>query len=124
MPKGTSAERAARTAERRRQRNKSVRSATKTHVTRAEKLILSKELEPAEGAVKVAISIIDRAAKKKVTHPNTAARRKSRLMKKLNQAKQTGKAGPSKADASKKQPECQIDRRHPGESDDLIFGTG
>jgi len=31
-----------------------------------------------------AISSLDRAAKRKVIHANTAARKKSRLMKKLN----------------------------------------
>ena len=87
MPKSKSAEKAARASERKRLRNKSVRSATKTHVTRAEKLISSNEPEPAQDAVATAISALDRAAKKGVVHPNTAARRKSRLMKKLNQAK-------------------------------------
>lgn len=87
MSKGTSAEKAARVAEKRRLRNKSVKSAIKTYVTRAENLISRKELEAAEGAVLAAISVIDKAAKKGVIHPNKAARQKSRLMKKFNQAK-------------------------------------
>lgn len=87
MPKSKSAEKAARAAERKRLRNKSVKSATKTHVIRAEKLISSNKPEPAQDAVATAISALDRAAKKGVIHPNTAARRKSRLMKKFNQAK-------------------------------------
>jgi small subunit ribosomal protein S20 len=87
LPKSKSAEKAARAAERKRLRNKSVRSATKTRVTRAEKLISGNELEPAQEAVAAAISALDRAAKKGVIHPNTSARRKSRLMKKFNQAK-------------------------------------
>jgi len=56
-------------------------------VTRAEKLISGNEPEPAKDAVATAISALDRAAKKGVIHPNTAARRKSRLMKKFNQAR-------------------------------------
>ena len=87
MPKSTSAEKAARASERKRVRNKSVRSATNTYVARAEKLISSNELEPAQEAVTAAISALDKAAKKGVIHPNTSARRKSRLMKKFNQAK-------------------------------------
>ncbi len=87
MPKSTSAEKAARAAERKRLRNKSVKSATKTYVTRAENLISSKDLESAQEAVLAAISALDKAAKKGVIHPNTAARGKSRLMKKFNQAK-------------------------------------
>lgn len=87
MPKSTSAEKAARAAEKKQLRNKSVRSATKTYVTQAEKLISSKNLESAHAAVVAAISALDKAAKKGVIHQNTAARSKSRLMKKFNQAK-------------------------------------
>jgi len=90
LPRSRSAEKAARTAERKRLRNKSLRSATKTHLTRAEKLIAAKQLEPAQQAVSNTISALDRDAKKGVIHRNTAARRKSRLMKKFNQAKTPG----------------------------------
>lgn len=71
---------------RRRLRNKSVRSLCKTSITRAERLIFLGEVEAAKGAVKSAVSSLDRAARKGVIHPNNAARRKSRLAKKLNQA--------------------------------------
>jgi len=101
LPKSKSAEKAARAAERKRLRNKSVKSATKTHVTRAEKLILSNEPEPARNAVATAISALDRAAKKGVIHPNTAARRKSRLMKKFNQAKLPSTAAKKAKNADK-----------------------
>jgi small subunit ribosomal protein S20 len=67
-------------------RNKSVRSLCKTNVTKAERLILSGELEASQKAVVTAISSLDKAAEKGVIHPNNAARRKSRLMKKLNEA--------------------------------------
>ncbi len=87
MPKSKSAEKAARAAERKQLRNKAVRSATKTHLTRAKKLIRSNEHESAQQAVANAVSALDRAAQKGVIHPNTAARHKSRLMKKFNQAK-------------------------------------
>jgi small subunit ribosomal protein S20 len=85
--KGSSAEKAARTAERKRIRNKSLKSATKTHLTKALKSIASNQLEDAQKAVDITVSALDRDAKKGVIHRNTAARRKSRLMKKLNQAK-------------------------------------
>lgn len=87
MPKSKTVEKTARAAERRRQRNKSIKSATKTNVTKAETLIASSKFEEAQPAVVTAISAIDKAAKKRVIHPNTAARRKSRLMKKFNQAR-------------------------------------
>ena len=86
MPGSKSVEKQARVAERRRLRNKSVRSLCKTNITKAERLIFSGELELAQKAVVAAISSLDRAAEKGVIHPNNAARRKLRLMKKLNEA--------------------------------------
>ena len=77
---------AARRAANRQVRNKSVRSFTKSSIAKAESLITTKELGPAKEAATRAISALDKAAKKGVIHPNNAARRKSRLMNKLNQA--------------------------------------
>ncbi len=87
MPATKSAQKQVRVAERRRLRNKSIRSQCKTDITKAERLIFSGELESAQKAVIDAISSLDKAAEKGVIHPNNAARRKSRLMKKLNEAK-------------------------------------
>ena len=86
MPITKSAKKQVRVAERRRLRNKSIRSLCKTSITKAERLILSGELETAREAVVAAISSLDKAVGKGVIHPNNAARRKSRLMKKLNEA--------------------------------------
>jgi small subunit ribosomal protein S20 len=102
LPKGTSAEQAARAAERRRLRNKSVKSAAATHAIQAGKLIGDNKLEPAQKAVSVAISALDKAVKRGVIHRNTAARRKSRLMKKFNQAKLSGTSAPKKRTRTKK----------------------
>ena len=74
--------------ERRRVRNKSVRSAVKTSLIKAEKLISGKEAEATSAEMVQVVSTLDRAAKKGVIHPNQAARRKSRLMKKLNRTKE------------------------------------
>jgi len=73
-------------AARKRLQNKSVRSFVKTCFTRAEDLITKKEMDAAKEAVVKAVSVLDRAARKGVVHPNKAARRKSRLLKKLNHA--------------------------------------
>ena len=86
MPVSKSVQKQARVNERRRLRNKSVRGLTRTNITKAEKLIFAGELESAREAVLVAISSLDKAAEKGVIHPNNAARHKSRLMKKLNDA--------------------------------------
>jgi len=84
LPKTKTAEKSARSSVRKAERNKTIRSSTRTAVTAAEKLISGKKGEEARPAVIEAISALDKAAKKKVIHPNTAARKKSRLMKKLN----------------------------------------
>jgi small subunit ribosomal protein S20 len=81
-----------RASARRQARNKSVRSQCKTNVTKAERLIFTGELEAAREAVVTAVSSLDKAAEKGILHPNNAARRKSRLMKKLNQAQQPAPA--------------------------------
>ncbi len=98
MPQSKSAQKQMRSAEKKRLRNRSVQSQAKTYITKAERLIFSGQLEAAQGVVAAAISTLDRAAEKKIIHPNNAARRKSRLMKKLNQAQA------SSAEAEVKEP--------------------
>ncbi len=87
MPNTRSARKQVRVTQRRQLRNKSIKSLCKTNITKAEGLIFSGELESAQEAAVAAISSLDRAAEKGVIHPNNAARRKSRLMKKLNEAR-------------------------------------
>jgi ribosomal protein S20 len=100
-----------RQAQRRREVLGPRRSAAKTYVTKA----LTLAADPVEGsdpvaALAEALSALDRAAKAGAIHPNAAARRKSRLTRKVNAAmggatvqtsarvtKQTGKAAAAKA---------------------------
>ena len=86
MANTKSAQKQIRVSQKRRARNKPVRSQAKTLVGKAEELIFSGDIEPAQGAVTAAISSLDKAVRKGVLHPNSAARRKSRLAKKLNKA--------------------------------------
>ena len=86
MTSKKSAQKSAKVAERNAQRNRPIRSSVKTAVTKARKLILQNDLDAAQVAVKDATQALDKAAQKGVLHPNNAARRKSRLMKQLNQA--------------------------------------
>ncbi len=86
MPVTKSAKKQMCVAERKRLRNQPIRSQCKTNITKAERLIFLGELEASQAAVVAAISSLDKAAEKGVIHPNNAARRKARLMKKLNQA--------------------------------------
>jgi small subunit ribosomal protein S20 len=69
-----------------RRRNRTIRSSVKTYVDKAEELISDKELETAKEAVQRASIALDKAAHKRIIHPNNAARRKSRLIKKYNAA--------------------------------------
>jgi small subunit ribosomal protein S20 len=85
-----SAEKRARTNERRRIRNRRFRSASRTLVRSAEQVIAQADEEAAAGAVKNAVSMLDRAARKGIIHPNNAARRKSRLMAKYNKISAAG----------------------------------
>ena len=85
MPNTKSAIKMVRVAERRRVRNKAVRSAVKTYVRKAERSIFGGD-ETAPENVVAAVRALDKAATKGIIHRNNAARRKSRLMKKLNQA--------------------------------------
>ena len=71
--------------EKRHQRNQAVKSSTRTYVKKARTAIAQNPAEAQED-VKAAISALDRAAKKGVIHPNNAARRKSRLMRRFNAA--------------------------------------
>jgi small subunit ribosomal protein S20 len=89
-----SAQKAARAAGRRQQRNRAIRSQVKTDISKAEKLIFAGELKAAQEAVTTAVSALDKAAEKQVLHGNNTARRKSRLLKKLNKAAAQPKATP------------------------------
>lgn len=88
MANTKSAIKAARQSEERRARNRSVR----TRVRTATKAAVAAVGSPAEqDALRTAQSVLDRAARKGVLHPNAAARRKSRLARSANAAAQTGK---------------------------------
>ncbi len=63
------------------ERNKAVKSELKTRVKTATS---AAGTEHSEEALRLAVKRLDMAAAKGVIHPNQAARRKSRLMKKLN----------------------------------------
>lgn len=76
---------AARLVERKRLRNRSVRSVMKAYTSKAEKLIGTEESESAQQAASLAVSSIDKAIKKGVIHRNKGARLKSSLVKRLNQ---------------------------------------
>lgn len=87
MPNNPSAEKRMRQEQKRRLHNRSIKSLVKTQITKARQAINSEDPN-SEAAVRTAVSELDRAAKKGVIHRNNAARRKSRLMKQLNNINQ------------------------------------
>ena len=93
MPGSKSAQKRVRVNERKQAHNKAIRTLCKTSITKAEMLIFSGDLESAKAAVNDAVSALDNAAKKGILHSNNAARRKSRLVRKLNNALASAEAG-------------------------------
>jgi small subunit ribosomal protein S20 len=69
--------------ERRRVRNKSVRSELKTATKRARTAAVDGDLETAAARAQAAARDLDKAASSGVIHKRTAARRKSRLAREL-----------------------------------------
>src|SRR4030081_1445966 len=69
-------------------RNRSLRSAVKTKITRLRRALAERgeAVEDAAQLAGTAVSALARAPAKGALHPNNAARRKSRLMKRLNAA--------------------------------------
>jgi small subunit ribosomal protein S20 len=74
---------------RRRARNRVVRLTARTEIKDAHVLLATGKTAEGEQAVRQAVRALDLAAQKGVIKKNNAARRKARLMKKLNQAQTT-----------------------------------
>lgn len=70
--------------EKRRLRNRVFRGRARTFVQKAKITIEEGEQQAAVEAVRRAVSALDKAAEKGILHKNNAARRKSRLMRRLN----------------------------------------
>lgn len=66
------------------QANKSTRSAVKTHIVKLRKAVAEGDKEGVTELATTAVAALDRAASKGILHANNAARRKSRLMKRLS----------------------------------------
>lgn len=84
MANTLSAKKRIRQNERRRVRNKAVRTRARSYIKHAQLALEEGNPEVAAAAVKKAVSEIDRAQSKGILHHRNAARRKSRLMKRLS----------------------------------------
>lgn len=85
MPKGKSDSKRFEKQDRRRRRNRSVRTAVKTYIGRARSAVsaATEADESVQATVLRAIRELDRAARKGILHRNNVARRKSRLIKRV-----------------------------------------
>lgn len=84
MANTKSAKKSIKVQERRRARNQMVKTRVRGSFKKANQAVLAQDSEAAKTEVTNAISQIDKAVAKGIFHKNTAARKKSRLMKKLN----------------------------------------
>lgn len=81
MPNVKSAEKRMRTSERRNERNRAFRSKLRTAL---KKVRAADTADSGNEALREAASLLDRAAHKRIIHPNKAARAKSRLVARLS----------------------------------------
>ncbi|MBN1284407.1 MAG: 30S ribosomal protein S20 [Anaerolineae bacterium] len=72
-----------RSSERKHKRNNVFRARARTHIKKVRDYMDQGELDAARQEAEVAIVVLDKAANKGIIHKNNAARRKSRLMKRL-----------------------------------------
>jgi len=83
------AEKRYRQSQKRRTRNRAVRSAVKSQVKGLGAIIAEGTPEQAKETYRVTVKKLDQAAAKGIMHPNTAARKKSRLAKAVNARSKT-----------------------------------
>lgn len=84
MPNIKSAIKRVKTNDKRRALNASQKSALRTVVKTADNALANNEVEAANAAIQKASQKLDKAVTKGLIHKNAAARKKSRLAKKLN----------------------------------------
>lgn len=87
MPRIKSAVKRVDIAERNRVRNRGWKSSIRTARNKVEEALEAKDANASVGALSDAFALIDRAVSKGVLHKNTAARRKSRLVKLVRKVK-------------------------------------
>lgn len=79
-------------AEKNRQRNITVKSGIKSATRKVDEAIVSKDADLIKSELSNALSKLDKAVSKGIVHKNTTARKKSRLMKRVNEAAKANKA--------------------------------
>jgi small subunit ribosomal protein S20 len=86
MPKRRAAVKRLRVDKKRHQRNLIIKREIKKALKKFQALFIAKNLTEAKASLGTIYSLLDKAAKKKIMHPNTANRKKSRLASKVSKA--------------------------------------
>ncbi len=92
MPNSPSAIKRLKQSQKRRLHNRIAKKVIKTYTKRTLASAAAKEFDKAEADLRLTISKIDKAGVRRVLHPNTAARRKSRLAREFKAAIAKAKA--------------------------------
>jgi small subunit ribosomal protein S20 len=96
MPHTRSARKSLRKSEKRRLHNRAIKKSIKTELKKIAQVAQTGSVEALREELRTAIRKLDKAAAKRVVHPNLAARKKSQLARLLNR-KEHGGAGASSA---------------------------
>ncbi len=95
MPHTRSAKKSLRKGEKRRARNRAAKSAIKTQLKKVLAAAATGSLEQFNKEFRLASRKLDKAAAKRIVHPNLAARKKSQLARLLRAKKAPAAGGPS-----------------------------
>ena len=87
MPNIKSAKKRVKVAERNRVRNRVWKSRVRTEQTKVEEALKAGDLSTCDEQVKTHYEVIDKAINKGVLHKNAGARKKARLVKRINKQK-------------------------------------
>jgi small subunit ribosomal protein S20 len=97
MPSSSSAKKRVRQNAKRKKQNRVSKKSIKTLTKRSMASLAAKEIDKAATDIQAASSKIDKAGARRVLHPNTAARRKSKLARAYNAALAKSKTGANPA---------------------------
>jgi len=86
LPHSRSASKRVRQNRKRRLRNRATKTSLKTRAKKLTTAVGEGAREIAAAEYKTIVQALDRAARKRIIHPNLAARKKSRLLKRLRSA--------------------------------------
>ncbi|MDD5347512.1 MAG: 30S ribosomal protein S20 [Candidatus Omnitrophica bacterium] len=86
MPKRKAAVKRLRVDKKRHAKNVRIKRELKTAIKKFLSLFSSKQIEEAKKTLGRVYSLLDKAAKKNIIHPNTASRKKARFARKISKA--------------------------------------